>query len=139
MKEKKVYNTKQRDLILRTIEELGENHFTAADLTGLLAKKGLIVGQATVYRMIDRLEESGELRKYIIDGTTAACYQNTNFTKKEKCSEHFHMKCEMCGILIHVECAELNRISSHIKENHGFILDSSKTVFYGICKDCIKG
>ncbi len=138
MKGKKIYNTKQRALILSSIEEFGEDHFTAADVTEKLTKKGIIVGQATVYRMIDRLEESGKIRKYIIDGTTAACYQNIMPLKDKKCNEHFHMKCESCSKLIHIECEEMNKISAHIKDRHEFVVDSSKTVFYGVCKDCAK-
>jgi Fur family ferric uptake transcriptional regulator len=46
------------------------------------------------------------------------------------------LKCNVCGRLIHVECSELSKISLHIEEHHGFVLDPSKTVFYGICENC---
>ena len=103
-----------------------------------LSRKGSTVGQATVYRMIDRMAERGELRKYVIDGTTAACYQLVG-TPDADCREHFHLKCERCGRLIHVECEELSRIAAHMREEHGFSVDSSKTVFYGICGSCKQG
>ena len=136
MGEKRTYNTRQRDQIMKCISAFGTSHFTAADVVAKLLSEGNAIGQATVYRMIDRLAETGELRKYIIDGTTAACYQLAHDVREKECHEHFHLKCEKCGRLIHVECEELSKISSHMKEDHGFQIDSSKTVFYGLCEDC---
>lgn len=101
-----------------------------------LPRRAARSGQATVYRTIDRLAASGELRKYIVDGSTAACYQKSG--GKTGCREHFHLKCEGCGRLIHVECDELAKIASHMEKEHGFAVDSSKTVFYGICRECGK-
>ena len=136
MSTKRIYNTKQKDEILRCISGFGEAHFTAADVVSRLSAEGVSVGQATVYRFIDRLASVGKLRKYVVDGTTAACYQVINDGHHESCREHFHLKCKVCGRLIHVECEELRKIAEHISKDHGFAVDSSKTVFYGVCKDC---
>ncbi len=136
MDTKRIYNTKQKDEILKCISGFGEEHFTAADVVARLNADGISVGQATVYRFIDRLASLGKLRKYVVDGTTAACYQVINDGHGESCREHFHLKCEVCGRLIHVECEELRRIAEHIRGEHGFAIDSSKTVFYGVCRDC---
>lgn len=138
MSEKKKYNTKQRDDIMRCIDSFGDEHFTASELAARLADNGVTVGQATVYRMIDRLEEDGEIRKYVIDGSTASCYQRVtkgSHTHSD-CHLHFHLKCEKCGKLLHTECEELSKIAAHVLADHGFSIDSSKTVFYGICGDC---
>ena len=130
--EKKSYNTKQKDEVLRVIDSFGSEHFTIADVVKRLSENGSGIGQATVYRTVLRLEKSGELRKYTVDGTTAACYQRA----EDHCKEHFHLKCNVCGRLIHVECSSLNKISLHIAEHHAFTVDPSKTVFYGICENC---
>ena len=130
--DKKNYNTRQRDEILQAVDSFGGGHFTVSDVVKRLAENGHTVGQATVYRAIVRLEAAGELRKYTVDGTTAACYQRS----EGHCREHFHLKCEVCGRLIHVECSELTRISAHISTHHSFTVDPSKTVFYGICDRC---
>lgn len=136
MAEKRMYNTKQRDEILHCLRSFGSEHFTAADVTVRLTEAGQTVGQATVYRLLERLAESGALRKYVIDGTTAACYQNAETAADEGCHEHFHLKCEVCGRLIHVECRELARIAAHMEGEHGFAIDRKKTVFYGLCDAC---
>ncbi len=136
MAEKRMYNTRQRDEILRCIAAFQSEHFTAADVTAQLAQEGHTIGQATVYRLLERLADNGTLRKYVIDGTTAACYQNYEDATQEGCHEHFHLKCEKCGKLIHVECRELAKIASHMEEGHGFVVDRKKTVLYGLCGEC---
>ena len=134
--EKRKYNTKQKEEILLCIASFGEKHFTAADVAAKLTRGGSTVGQATVYRTLERLASEGALRKYVIDGTTAACYQQNEANHEAACHEHFHLKCEICGRLIHVECEELTKIASHMEEDHGFRIDRKKTVFYGICGNC---
>ena len=133
---KRIYHTKSRDEILRCLISFEDRHFTAADVVAGLADEGSTVAPATVYRTLDRLTEDGALRKYVIDGTTAACYQREPGRAQDRCREHFHLKCERCGRLIHMECEELARIASHIRDEHGFLIDSAKTVFYGLCEDC---
>lgn len=136
---KKSYQTKQRDEVLRCMKSFGDAHFTAADVVSRLHRKGSAIGRATVYRALDRMAEGGELRRYVVDGTTAACYQWVEAPQDVSCHEHFHLKCEGCGRLIHVECDELSRIAMHMKEDHGFQIDHTKTVFYGRCEDCREG
>ena len=132
MSEKKTYHTKQHDDIMRCIRSFNGAHFTAAELAARLS-----VGQSTVYRRIDRLAVKGILRKYVIDGSSAACYQYVEpAAGVGDCRTHFHLKCEICGRLLHTQCEELEKISAHIEAEHGFEIDSSKTVFYGICPDC---
>ena len=55
-----------------------------------------------------------------------------------KCQNHFHFKCKVCGELYHLDCSFLNTVKNHLCDNHGFEIDSSKTVFYGTCKKCLK-
>ncbi len=131
---KRVYNTRQRDEIIKVIEGFGGEHFTAADVAKRLTEKGAGIGQATVYRAIERLADGGVLRKYVVDGTTAACYQLAE--QGPSCHEHFHLKCAVCGRLLHAECDELSKIALHIASDHGFSVDFAKTVFYGKCEDC---
>ncbi len=134
MLEKRTYNTKQRDKIIFCIKSFGDSHFTAAELFERLAADGIPVGQATVYRMLELLSERGEIRKYTLDGKGASCYQNE--MQGGDCALHFHLKCLDCGRLLHTDCSELSKISSHLLSEHGFSIDSSKTVFYGTCPVC---
>ena len=78
--------------------------------------------------------EQGEIRKYIMDEKSSACYQYVE--EHATCPLHFHLKCVRCGRLIHTDCSYLQQIDQHILEHHGFHVDHSKTVFYGVCQEC---
>ena len=46
------------------------------------------------------------------------------------------MKCTQCGQLFHVSCDYLNQLGEHLLEHHGFVIDHTKTVLYGLCAAC---
>ena len=46
-------------------------------------------------------------------------------------------KCEKCGKLIHLHCDELEEIQTHILKEHRFKMDPMRTVFYGLCENCM--
>lgn len=128
------YNTKQKAAILRCVENTKGQHFTIDSLCEKLFENGVSVGRTTVYRYLERLSDEGILRKYSAALGESVCYQYVEV--KQHCHEHFHLKCEKCGSLIHMECEELEGIIEHINSHHGFKLNPLKTVIYGICEGC---
>jgi Fur family ferric uptake transcriptional regulator len=80
--------------------------------------------------------DAGTVRKYTIEEGKCACYQYVGDSEYNHCCEHYHLKCSECGKLLHVSCEFMDEINEHIKNEHNFIIDNSKTVFYGICKEC---
>ncbi|MCE5182927.1 MAG: Peroxide operon regulator [Synergistaceae bacterium] len=130
------YNTNQRKLILAVIERNSDRHITADDVHLALIHEGHPVGKATIYRHFERLEKEGFLIKYSSVDGASACYQYAEPSGKE--SLHYHMKCERCGKLFHLDCSFLDQISAHFSEHHKFDLNRFKTVFYGICSECRK-
>ena len=42
------------------------------------------------------------------------------------------------GQLFHVSCDYLNQLGEHLLEHHGFVIDHTKTVLYGLCAACAK-
>ncbi len=130
------YKTNQRKLILDFIIKNRDRHVTADDVLFALKQEGYAVGKATIYRYFDCLVKEGTLRRYSpVDGASA-CYEYTE--QPDECSGHYHMKCDACGMLFHLECSFLDEISAHICEYHDFKLNKSKTVFYGTCSECNK-
>lgn len=127
------YKTKQKGLILECVKETGGRHFTADDIAVMLDEKGTHVGKATVYRGLDRLLCDGVIKKYTLGDKSGACYQYNGAS-----CEHFHLKCTVCGKLIHADCDFLNKLSSHVSSDHGFVIDGSRTVFYGKCSECFR-
>ncbi|MBP0966013.1 MAG: transcriptional repressor, partial [Oscillospiraceae bacterium] len=94
-------------------------------------------GAATIYRQLEKLEQDGLVRRYTLDDRGSACWQYGGAEAKEgTCRSHFHLKCTECGSLIHLDCGHLHEIAHHVEADHGFYIDPSRTVFYGICAKC---
>lgn len=128
------YTTRQGEVILSLLKGQAGRHFTADDILKILADNGKYVGKATVYRHLDKLIKSGQVRKYIVDEGSSACYEYINGA--DDCHRHYHLKCSSCGKLIHMECEYLDEVASHVLSHHGFVVNPEKTVLYGICKNC---
>ena len=125
------YNTKQRDEIIAFFNRHRGGCFTAKELIG---SGEIPAGEATVYRTLSRLAAQGVLKRYI-DGENGASYQ---LNLSEECSEHFHLKCEHCHRIIHMDCEFMADMKRHIESSHSFIVDIGKTVIYGLCAECVE-
>lgn len=129
------YKTAQSKAILEYLSSLGGAHVTAAQIAEYFGKTKS-VGLTTVYRHLDRLTGSGIVRKYFVGDDSSACYQY--IADCADCAEHFHLKCEGCGTLVHLRCDMLDGILEHVHEEHSFLIDRTKVIFYGKCADCLK-
>ncbi|MDR1099915.1 MAG: transcriptional repressor [Treponema sp.] len=129
------YATRQGKRILDYLESLGGRHVTVNEAARYFADEGAGIGQTTIYRHLEKLAGEGKIRKYVLSEGKSACYQYIE--DDTKCREHFHLKCEICGTLIHLECDVLNKIRRHIFQEHRFRINALKTVFYGRCGNCI--
>ena len=125
------YKTKHRTKLINYLISKKDEHLTIQDIQKDLPT----ISQATLYRLIDSLVEEGAVRKYIIGPSSSCCFQYVSCHHHE----HFHLICEKCGKLIHLECDEANHFISHLEQEHGFSVDVSKINFYGICDECAKG
>ncbi len=122
------YKTKQRDEIIEFFNSHRGKCYTAKDI---IRSGEVSSGEATVYRTLSKLAVQGILKRFT-DGD-ASCYQ---LNESEECSRHFHLKCENCGKLIHMDCTFMADLSRHIEQSHSFYVDIGKTVIYGICGEC---
>ena len=128
------YKTRQREVILNYLVENKNNHVTVGKISDFLESNGNHVGVTTIYRHLDKLLEQGLVKKYTVDGTTSACFQYSG--DEERCDFHYHLKCNKCGRLIHMDCSRISELCRHIMKSHGFSVDLCRTVFYGVCQDC---
>ena len=132
------YRTKQRDILVEFFNSSPGVHFTANDICEHMKACGESIGQSTIYRRLEELVDEGILSKYSIDANTPACFEYIGKDSHNDSGTCFHCKCEKCGTLIHMHCDEMESISEHLMGHHGFRLNSMRTVFYGICKDCMQ-
>lgn len=126
------YKTNQRKIIFEFLSASDGKHLTAEGVFAALRESGHEVGRATVYRYLDKLTGNGALRRYVSPNGGGAIYEYCG------CGGHFHLKCDVCGQLSHLECSYVPELFSHIDEDHGFMIDQARTVFHGICGKCKK-
>ena len=124
------YNTEKRAEILEFFsKEAGKAH-SAEDICSAILKDGH--GKSTVYRLISRLVDEGILRR-ISDGKTRhVTYQCVH---TGGCSEHLHLKCNVCGRLIHLDKETSHTLGVSILKSEGFTIDDG-ALLYGRCESC---
>ena len=131
------YKTKQKEIVLGYLASVPGVHITASDVCAYLKEQGSPVGQSTVYRQLESLVDEGVINKYIIDGNSPACFEYVGENSHGEEDVCFHCKCEKCGRLIHLHCDEVKEMQAHLSREHGFKMDPKRTVFYGLCENCI--
>lgn len=137
------YKTAGRERLLRFLERHPDRQFLADDLAQALNRETGTGAQpphgkgskSSLYRHLAELCDEGTVRKYRSDTQSAYVYQ---YVGRGDCCHHFHLKCEVCGTLIHLECRVSEELLSHIRSDHGFRVDSGRSILYGICEACSK-
>lgn len=121
--------TPQRRLILDTF--LKQNaHLSSEELYAKVKKRDKSVGQATVYRTLKLLNESGLIEPLdFADGVT-------RYELSYGESHHDHLICERCGKNIEILDTTIEHRQEELAKEHGFTLLKHKMYLYGICKDC---
>ena len=127
------YNTKSKKSLLELLENNKELHLTIEDIKELYKDKNEEISLATIYRRVNELVDHGLVQKIVYDNSKKACYQ---IKIGSDCHNHYHMICEKCGKLIHLDCDEINELVNHISNEHNFRINKYKVVFYGLCEEC---
>ena len=124
------YKTKQKDIILDKIKSIKEE-FTVKELYSKLNKE---IGLTTIYRFIDKLVEDGTVTK-IVHSNNSIYYQYL-----EECNHdnHFYLKCNKCGEMIHIDCDCINEFIDIVKNNHNFYINTKNIIIDGTCNKCYK-
>lgn len=123
------YKTKNRTKIIDFLKTNDDKHLTIQEIQKHLPD----IPQATLYRIIDSLCEEGIVRKYYLFPNSSCCFQ---YSDCEHEHQHFHLVCQKCGKLIHLDCDEVDHLIEHLKEDHNFTVDVSRVNLYGLCEDC---
>lgn len=120
--------TRQR---LQVVEELAResNDATAAQLYDRLRRKGVPIGQATVYRTLALLHEKGAVDTFT-HHAGELCYR--------LCGEehHHHLTCTNCHRVVELDNCDLQPWVAKSASRHGFKATSHQVEIAGLCSDC---
>lgn len=126
-----VYETKGKRRILSLLAENPDRQMTAEDIFVALGNDA--PGQSSVYRILSSLSKTGQVRRSMREGGEGYFYQ---FAENLGCDKHFHLKCLKCGKTVHLKCQISDELVEHILKEHGFVIDSGRSVLYGHCAVC---
>lgn len=134
MNERKKYATSNKKSIMKYIEH-NKNDFSAKDLYILMKENKENIGLTTIYRFLEELN-SKEIVKKFYDEKNIACYHYLERCEK---GNHFYLKCNKCGILIHIDCNCITDLQNHILYEHKFKSDNKNIIINGLCEKCKGG
>ncbi len=120
-------NTRQKKLIYEVLKDC-HLHPTLQELTKLVKEKDESIGQATVYRTVNKLVNTGEVEKIV------SINRNVRY---DVAKDHYHFQCVKCGQIedifySKVEQEKIRKLFSNRRIN------TFDLVGYGICSNCLK-
>ena len=119
-------NTKQKQLILETLKK-DKSHPTILELYEEIKEIDPSLGQATVYRNVNKLVEEGKVKKIITD---SGCHFDCD------CNFHYHLACNKCGRILDIIDDKYMNMIRRIEKEYSVKIEDSNVLFRGICDKC---
>lgn len=121
--------TSQRALIFDVFWSI-DTHISPEELYGLVKEKDPSIGQATVYRTLKLLSDSGIARE--VDFGDGVTRYEPYFGQ----SHHDHLICKICGKSVEVFDERIEKLQEKLARKNGFTLTGHNMYLYGICSEC---
>ena len=120
--------TRQRLAVIEAMASF-DDFRSAQEIHELMARRGVPVGLATVYRTLQKLADAGEVDLLRTEGGE---------TIYRRCSDshHHHLVCRSCGATVEVEGPTVERWARAIAEEHEFADVSHSLEIFGTCPAC---
>lgn len=128
------YRTEGKQQLMDFFVDHPDCQFTAEEIYQTLSRDGVKTGKSSVYRQLSGLCEEHLVRRFRAEGAEYL-YQ---YMGARDCAHHFHLKCMSCGRVLHLECGMSEELLLHIRNNHGFSVDSGRSMLFGVCEACGK-
>ena len=127
-----MYSTKQKSIIMEILKENKDKLLSPDEIVDILKEKNESCSKATLYRFLDNLVITKEIRKCYNQDSNRFEYQLV----QGDCATHLHLKCKKCGLVIHLCCDDTKNYLNHISIEHEFLIDQMSSTIYGLCKSC---
>jgi len=130
----KLYATEQRQQLLAFLMEHRDKQFSVEKIAAELARH-TDISLSSVYRNIKKMVSDGDIVRRAVDGSRKFSYQ---YVGDVACRDHLHLKCDHCGMLVHMDSRFTEEILNSAALNALFHIDRKKTLLYGSCEECSK-
>lgn len=121
--------TRQRQVILEELAKVN-SHPTADEVYNLVRKRLPKISLGTVYRNLELLANSGQIRKLDWSGSQKR-FDGQTF-------EHYHMHCTKCRKVYDVPLKPIAALAKALKKIKGYEISSYHLEFSGLCPNCNK-
>ncbi|MEF2232160.1 MAG: transcriptional repressor [Pseudodesulfovibrio sp.] len=121
--------TPQRKVIVETFLD-ARGHITAERLYEMVRSKAPDIGQATVYRTLKLLVDSG-LADAFDPGEGVSLYEQTFGN-----DHHDHLICVHCGRKVEIRDEAIETRQEEVARGAGFTLTRHRMYLYGVCPNC---
>jgi Fur family ferric uptake transcriptional regulator len=121
--------TPQRAVIVETFLAT-EGHFSCDELCARVRRQDPAIGQATVYRTLKLLVDSG-LAEPLSAGEGPVLYEHSYGH-----SHHDHLVCLDCGAKVEIVDEEIEARQEQLAAEYGFRLTRHSMILYGLCPRC---
>jgi Fur family ferric uptake transcriptional regulator len=113
--------------ILEIMQGPDNQHIGAEDVYKILLEQGEEIGLATVYRVLNQLDDAGIIHRHHFEGGKSV------FELSQK-SHHDHLVCLDCGKVIEFEDPVIEKRQEDIAKENGIELTNHSLYLYGRCQ-----
>lgn len=126
MKTKKTRNTEKQNLVKEILSK-AEHTLSVEDIMAAIPIK---VNKTTIYRILDRFAEKGEV--HFVTGKNGKAYYAlcNNCDISHKIHNHIHFECQVCK---KVTCQPNTLLTPNLE---GFTIQETQFLVIGICNKC---
>ena len=121
-------STKQRQLILKAVEKR-HDHPTADQIYLDVRAADERISRGTVYRNLGILSASGQISNVKVPAADRF---------DSRLDRHYHLFCTGCGGVFDAPVSYHGEYDAQVEAETGFQISRHRTVFEGLCPDCIK-
>ena len=126
------YQTAQKKLLLDFLREHSRQAFTLEELAAALEGREHAPGKSTLYRLMPLLVQEGRVKRFVRGTSRQFLYQMMG----ESCRTHLHLKCSICGQMVHMGHEESLELVRMIDKKYHFSVSEGDTVLFGLCENC---
>lgn len=121
-------NTKQKETIKVILSRPGNRlHPTINEIIKMVEKEDNSIGQATIYRQVNRLVKDNILKR--IPTKEGFRYDITSFL-------HGHFVCQKCGRIIDLYDKNYQVLITELENKYSIKIHESNLINEGICEEC---
>lgn len=125
-------NSTQREYVLKVLFDC-EKHLSAEEILAKVKEEYKIkIGIATIYKILNLLENMKVVNSILIDGSDSKVYE------LNLALHHDHIVCVDCGKIVEFVDNNIEQLQKDIAKKNNFQLQSHSMILYGICNDCQK-